>query len=253
MSDAPALSKPEAPDHWKTNSWEDKARENPLFAIQMTGEMFEAPPVDFPPELLASFFAKGRDVWRKHLAPHVDRPSVVFEYGCGAGRVLNAAIEAGHRAIGVDVSPTMIGHCRRLVPQARTEALIDGKAPFEDACADFVFSYAVFQHIDRLSVHLAGLRECARVLKPGGVLALNVTSNDWAGDVVAQNLEHRTLIYALGQDQPAKVYEHHSLAGVRIARSLLESTLAEEGVVIDSWSAHSKAKPWKAWATGRKA
>ncbi len=115
---------PTIPRHWKRTSWEEKARENPLFAIQTSDQMSEAPADDFPPELVQSLFARGRLLYRENLAPLLPGPQVVFEYGCGAGRILNALVEAGHTAIGVDISPTMVGHCRRLVPAAAPQAAL---------------------------------------------------------------------------------------------------------------------------------
>src|SRR5215469_5695866 len=109
----------EIPRRWKHTSWEEKARENPLFAIQTSDQMSVAPAEDFPPELLESLFDRGRRIYRENLAPLLSGGEVVFEYGCGAGRVLNALVEAGHPVLGVDISSTMIDHCRRLVPAAR--------------------------------------------------------------------------------------------------------------------------------------
>ena len=47
-------------------------------------------------------------------------------------------------------------------------------APFADESFDFVYSYAVFQHIPSLDVVMNYLREARRVLKPGGLLRVQI-------------------------------------------------------------------------------
>ncbi|MBI4605235.1 MAG: hypothetical protein HY721_25005 [Planctomycetes bacterium] len=47
------------PEHWNTSSWEEKARENPLYAVMTTPDLLDADPESFSAEHLAPFFAKG--------------------------------------------------------------------------------------------------------------------------------------------------------------------------------------------------
>jgi SAM-dependent methyltransferase len=242
----------EIPRHWKRTSWEEKARENPLFAIQTSDQMSAAPADDFPPELVASLFDRGRRIFRENLAPLLTGGEVVFEYGCGAGRVLNAALEAGHRALGADISPTMVEHCRRLVPAAEVCPLQDGRSAFPDACADFVFSFAVLQHIARLSDYLTALNEAARVLRPGGVMTLHLPCEDWADGGRTENFEDHSVHYRPDESEPWRTHRQDQVSGVRIGRRLLVRSLAERGVQIDSWRGHSPDKPWTAWASGQK-
>jgi SAM-dependent methyltransferase len=75
---------------------------------------------------------------------------------------------------GVDVSDEMVGIAReRLcgVPHAVVRASSgEGLENFDDSYFDFVYSYAVFQHIPSRNVVLNYLREARRVLKPRGIL-----------------------------------------------------------------------------------
>ena len=57
----------ELPKHWKASTWEEKARENPLFAVQSMPGMADAPPEGFTPELLEAFFKKGRLIFDQHI------------------------------------------------------------------------------------------------------------------------------------------------------------------------------------------
>jgi SAM-dependent methyltransferase len=95
---------------------------------------------------------------------------------------------------GVDVSDEMIRLARerlRGVPNAHPHAT-DGAslAQFAHASFDFVYSYAVFQHIPSREVVFQYMRETCRVLKPGGIfrgqlngLPHSAVPDTWAGVV----------------------------------------------------------------------
>ncbi len=93
---------------------------------------------------------------------------------------------------GVDVSDEMIRLAReRLsdIPHAHVHATNGASlAQFADESFDFVYSYAVFQHIPSRDVVLEYMREIRRVLKPGGIfhgqfngLAIRGDTNTWSG------------------------------------------------------------------------
>lgn len=101
----------------------------------------------------------------------------VLDIGCGHGRslgVLAARASEGHVA-GIDPSPLMaeiaVERNRKLVKTGRIEVAIAGvdKLPF----ADGSFDKALCVHVIYFWKHLdAALQEIARVVKPGGRLAL---------------------------------------------------------------------------------
>src|SRR4029079_8817321 len=83
---------------------------------------------------------------------------------------------------GVDVSEEMIRLARDRLknvtnapPHHRTRTDL---AMFRDATFDFVYSYAVFQHIPSRDVVFQYLREAWRVLKPGGLQRCQITGLD---------------------------------------------------------------------------
>ena len=253
------------PKHWKGVSWEHMARENPLFAVMSTREMADAPPEGFAPELLESFFAKGEKLFRKHIAATVshapDPPdeALVVEYGCGMGRILKAAARAGYRTAGIDISPTMLEHCRRLVPEAEALYALDetGRSAMPDGTASAVVSYAVVQHIASLNDYLAAVDEMCRVLKPGGVLAIQVNCKDFEdGDLTrpgsTRNFEDHSLHYRPGEQSPYHRHDQHQWSGVYIGHELLSRRLKARGVKAAGWRYHNPQKPLAVWITGRK-
>src|SRR5437016_3728293 len=103
------------PSHWDKNSWEEKAKENPLFAVMTVPKMAGAAAAEFRQDQLEAFFAKGTALFSAHIAPLIaiapevgEDARLIAEYGCGAGRILRAVTSAGHKAAGIDISPTMI-------------------------------------------------------------------------------------------------------------------------------------------------
>lgn len=131
------------------------------------------------------FFATAADVIRdlegelKRLPP--DGPSRTrraLEIGCGPGRLLRPMSRHFAEIHGVDVSDEMVRQAKeklRGIPHAHPHA-IGGcdLALFPDGHFDFVYSYAVFQHIPSEEVVFSYLRETVRVLKPGGIARLQI-------------------------------------------------------------------------------
>jgi SAM-dependent methyltransferase len=97
-----------------------------------------------------------------------------LEIGCGPGRLMRPLARHFTEIHGVDVSDEMIRMAQerlRNTPNAHAEHCSGSDlAMFPDDKFDFVYSYAVFQHIPSRDVVFNYLREARRVLKPGGVL-----------------------------------------------------------------------------------
>ena len=250
------------PEHWLGIDWEAKAQENPLLAIMTTADMAEAPADAFSPELLEEFFLRGRRLFKDHVEPlmtGLPSDAVVVEYGCGAGRILKSVADAGGRAVGIDISPTMLEHCRELVPEVHALYPLDeaGRSAAPDGQAALVFSYSVLQHIGLLSAYVAALDETCRLLAPGGILALQVNCEDFkaGADVPSwrtENHETYSLHFRPGREDPYKRHEQDHWSGVYIGYDRLGELLAERGVTLERWYYHNPAKPRAIWVVGRK-
>ena len=107
--------------------------------------------------------------WRRLAARAVVQPGDdVLDACCGTGDLALAAHEAGGKVVGVDFSERMLARARRkssAIEWVRADALA---LPFADAAFD---AATVGFGIRNLADLEAGLRELARVLKPGGRLA----------------------------------------------------------------------------------
>ena len=126
------------------------------------------------------FFATAAEVlksleWDLRRLPRDanQRARRALEVGCGPGRLMRPMSRHFGEIHGVDVSDEMIRMAReklRGVPHAHVHPTAGSDlALFADDSFDFVYSYAVFQHIPSRDVVLNYLREIVRVLKPGGI------------------------------------------------------------------------------------
>lgn len=169
--------------------------------------------------IVASIMA--RETWAANLqaieALRIGQRDQVLDIGCGHGRGLSAlaARAPKGRVVGVDPSGLMVDIARkrnrRLVKAGRVKVVVGGadKLPFADGAFDTALCVHVvyfWPGLDR------PLKEIARVLKPGGRLAL---------------LFRTSADEAAVQAFPADIYRFPALAEVVAA-------LAAAGFVIDA-------------------
>jgi ubiquinone/menaquinone biosynthesis C-methylase UbiE len=113
----------------------------------------------------------------REVLEHADiRPGQrVVEIGCGWGLGLHWARTLGCRVTGIDLSHEQLAWARRNLPDAVGLGLVEANArelPYRDGTFDRVMSVETLEHVfrpDRPRV----FAEMARVLKPGGRLALS--------------------------------------------------------------------------------
>jgi ubiquinone/menaquinone biosynthesis C-methylase UbiE len=93
----------------------------------------------------------------------------VLEVGCGTGKLTEALVERGLSVDAVDPGANMIAFARgRTGAAARFHVGRFEDVAFPDACFDAVFSATAFHWVDPL----VGWAKAARLLRPGGMLAL---------------------------------------------------------------------------------
>jgi SAM-dependent methyltransferase len=108
------------------------------------------------------------------LEPVLARGGVVLEIGCGSGLLTKHLTDAGHRVIATDASPAMLDIARGYASAAVEHlvlALPDDPLPDADA---IVSTGHALSYIDTQARLEAALVACARALRPGGVLALDL-------------------------------------------------------------------------------
>ena len=113
--------------------------------------------------------------WRFHrerfldLVPPPGR--LTLDVGCGEGRLSRDLKEQGHDVIGVDASETVIEAAREIDLESDYIIADAAALPFPDGHADLVVAFMTLMDVDDMP---GTVRELARVLEPGGRLALAI-------------------------------------------------------------------------------
>ena len=135
-----------------------------------------------PEEFLATGRAEVGGVL-EHIAALGLAPGrqTAVDFGCGAGRTAIALSASFDEVIGIDISEGMLATARSLAPEGsglrfvRAEGPGTGLAAIPDDSVDLVYSSLVIQHMPA-DLGREALAEMARVLRPGGVVAVQVTT-----------------------------------------------------------------------------
>ena len=97
-----------------------------------------------------------------------------LEIGCGLGRLMRSLAADCGEIHGVDISPEMIARCRERLSHIAnahfTVAYNSNMEAFADSSFDFIYSFAVFQHVPDRTIIYRYMDDAFRVLKPGGLL-----------------------------------------------------------------------------------
>jgi SAM-dependent methyltransferase len=100
----------------------------------------------------------------------------LLDFGCGWGRFQRIWWkDVGAECLfGCDIHEPAIALCRELGVPGHLDRLYHwGRLPYADASMDVVSAYSVFTHLSE-AAHRHWLAEIARVLRPGGILALTL-------------------------------------------------------------------------------
>lgn len=120
-------------------------------------------------DLLNRLLTFSLDVrWRRRTvrALRLGPGSVVVDAACGTGDLCRELAATGLRGVGLDRSGGMLAHARTDAPLVRSDSLF---MPFAAASVDGVVCGFALRNFESLEPFAA---ECARVLRPGGRLAL---------------------------------------------------------------------------------
>ncbi|TKG69981.1 class I SAM-dependent methyltransferase [Prauserella endophytica] len=114
--------------------------------------------------------------------PRLEPGMRVVDVGCGRGAITLSLGTAAHpiSVLGVDADVAEVALARKSAERARVStvdfiAACPEGLPLPSSSVDVVFSHALLEHVPQPQAVLA---ECARVLRPGGTLA--VSTPDWS-------------------------------------------------------------------------
>lgn len=97
----------------------------------------------------------------------------LLDVGCGSGQWLDYMRGLGWQVVGLDFDRDAVEECRRRDLDVRVGGLLDNR--FEVASFDAVTMHHVIEHIPE---PIDVLRDCARILRPGGRLVVSTPNAD---------------------------------------------------------------------------
>lgn len=131
----------------------------------------------------AASFAGVADVYERARPGYPDEavrwlaggePQDVVDLGAGTGKLTRALVALGHRVTAVEPLPEMLDQLRAAVPEAIGLSGSAEAMPLPNGSADVVTVAQAYHWFD----HGPALREIARVLRPGGSIALVWNARD---------------------------------------------------------------------------
>jgi SAM-dependent methyltransferase len=120
------------------------------------------------------------------LLRHLPRDGLIADAGCGTAKWTRHLRRRGYRVFGIDISPRAAALARAQDPNVALVVADTRRAPLRDHSLDAVMSIGVVEHEE--SGPLPALRELHRLLKPGGLLVLDVPYNSLLRRVVTNHL-----------------------------------------------------------------
>ncbi|UGT41893.1 class I SAM-dependent methyltransferase [Nocardia yamanashiensis] len=172
--------------------------ENPADPLPLTGERT----VPGIPE--ENYWFRRHEIAYTELLDQC-RDKVVLEAGSGEGYGANMIAEVAAKVIGLDYDDSAVAHVRAKYPRVE---MIQGNLadlPLEDGSVDIVVNFQVIEHLwDQAQF----LRECLRVLKPGGKLLISTPNR---------------ITFSPGRDTPLNPFHTRELNAAEMDELLVEA------------------------------
>ena len=225
-------------------AWEDWGSIDPLFAI-LTEPKYQHGGGD-----RSEFLSSGEGLVAGILGHCNDlglpqERDRALDFGCGVGRLTAPLAQHFGEVVGLDVSESMVAQARSLHDVANCHFEVhrgNDLHLYPDASFDLVLCVLVLQHLASQDAMLRYLAEFARVLRPGGALAVQLPSKvpppqappGWR---TRTGIRHRTanLLRRSGVNA-SYLYRHlgwtPAMTMTAVSDELTRSTLAEHGAPV---------------------
>ena len=102
-------------------------------------------------------------------------PMKLLDIGCGLGDFLHVASSKGLETYGVDINKSVIAYLQESQELNMEAGNIENGIEFSEHCFDVITMFGVIEHLVNPP---DAIKECHRMLKPGGILCLQTPTED---------------------------------------------------------------------------
>nr|WP_090339515.1 class I SAM-dependent methyltransferase [Mycolicibacterium malmesburyense]CRL67864.1 methyltransferase family protein [Mycolicibacterium malmesburyense] len=137
----------------------------------------------------------------------------VLEAGCGEGYGANLIADVARRVIGLDYDEATVAHVRARYPRVDMRHGNLAELPLADGSVDVVVNFQVIEHLWDQGRFV---RECLRVLRPGGCLLMSTPNR---------------ITFSPGRDTPINPFHTRELNAAELTELLATAGFAVESVL----------------------
>ncbi|VBA37107.1 putative S-adenosylmethionine-dependent methyltransferase [Mycobacterium innocens] len=155
-----------------------------------------------------NYWFRRHEVVYQRLAPRCAGRDVL-EAGCGEGYGADLIAEVARRVVAIDYDETAVAHVRSRYPRVDVMQANLAELPLPDASVDVVINFQVIEHLwDQGGF----VRECARVLRPSGLLMVSTPNR---------------ITFSPGRDTPINPFHTRELNPDELIELLVDAGFAE--------------------------
>ncbi|UUO00768.1 class I SAM-dependent methyltransferase [Mycolicibacterium novocastrense] len=156
------------------------------------------------------WFRRHEVVYEQMAVRCADRD--VLEAGCGEGYGANLIADVARRVVGLDYDESAVAHVRARYPRVDMRHGNLAELPLDDGSIDVVVNFQVIEHLWDQGQFV---RECLRVLRPGGCLLMSTPNR---------------ITFSPGRDTPINPFHTRELNAAELTELLTTEGFAVESV-----------------------
>jgi SAM-dependent methyltransferase len=160
---------------------------------------------------IENYWFRRHEVVYQRLAPRCAGREVL-EAGCGEGYGADLIAGVARRVVAVDYDEYAVAHVRRRYPRVEAMQANLAALPLPDASVDVVVNFQVIEHLWDQAQFVS---ECARVLRPSGLLMVSTPNR---------------ITFSSGRDTPINPFHTRELNADELTQLLVDAGFSEVSI-----------------------
>jgi SAM-dependent methyltransferase len=160
---------------------------------------------------IENYWFRRHEVVYRRLAPRCAGREVL-EAGCGEGYGADLIAGVARRVVAVDYDEAAVAHVRRRYAHVEVVQANLAELPLSDASVDVVVNFQVIEHLWDQAQFVA---ECARVLRPSGLLMVSTPNR---------------ITFSPGRDTPINPFHTRELNADELTQLLVDAGFSEVSI-----------------------